>query len=678
MACNHIVGSPHIAVQVGTMHGNIYPAAPTPPPQIPRQLPVPRLLVDRYQSTARLEHAWRVRQGPLWAALEGPSGVGKTALISAWETAHRDRWADGALYTDLARTSIEATLARWLHALGRPAPDEAEQAAADWRSATATRSLLVLVDNAHTDPDRACHLLPAGSDCAGVATGHRHLAGLVAHGACLLRLGPLPEQATAELITTLTAQAVDAAVLDEAVASCAGHPLTATLTAAYLTRRTPPVQDLDHPPEEPPVTQRIDQLLTALAPDQAHAAVLACLHPGAHLTRSAATALLDSTDEGALEVLETLTVTGLLHHQSPGRWAPHDQVRAHLARRANADQRAQALQRLADHYVLRAAVAEADHLNPWRYYHAEAAIDRARSLQEAQGYRWFRSEADAMAWADSELDNLLPVVEWLCEHRRPEAWMLGDLLGSFLNRRRFLAVSRPLFAASLRSAQQHEHLEAIGLMHRRLGLAHAEDPAIEAEHYRLARQAYVASGHRFGLASTWEDEGNIHLREGECEQADRSYDKAVRLHEEANRPRAAAMQRRMRALALTRLGEFKLAADLLVQAHHVLVTLDPPDVYQMARCATALADLAATAPPSADVQRALALFAVQTGTWQMRTRGAVQRQAEMHEQAAALTEEGERRDQELAQALELYEQLSHPNAERVRGQLGQGWAQYGS
>lgn len=203
---NAFHGSAHTAVQVGHVHGHVHVHNTAPGADVPRQLPAPRLLVDRHESTAWLERSWSLRQGPLWAAVEGPSGVGKTALVTSWEVARRDRWPDGALYTDLYRTGVEATLARWLHALDRPAPEGAEQVRAAWRSATATRSLLVLVDNAHTIPDQVHHLLPAGSDCAGLTAGHHHMADLVAPGARLLRLGPLPDAATAELITTLTAR----------------------------------------------------------------------------------------------------------------------------------------------------------------------------------------------------------------------------------------------------------------------------------------------------------------------------------------------------------------------------------------------------------------------------------------------------------------------------------------
>ena len=94
------------------------------------------MFVDRDQITEYIDHAWDARRGPLWIGIEGPSGVGKTAVAVEW--ANRRTWADGCLYADLSRTGSDTVLRGWLHALGHQhLPQAPEQVEALWRTATA-------------------------------------------------------------------------------------------------------------------------------------------------------------------------------------------------------------------------------------------------------------------------------------------------------------------------------------------------------------------------------------------------------------------------------------------------------------------------------------------------------------------------------------------------------------
>lgn len=131
-----IHGSPHAAVQVRDARGGgVHLHSPSPLAPVPRQLPAKRWFVDRESITAYLDQAWTVRRSPLWAGVEGPSGIGKTALAVEW--AARREWPGGCLHADLSRTDPETALRGWLHTLGHHyIPDSPEHVAALWRTTT--------------------------------------------------------------------------------------------------------------------------------------------------------------------------------------------------------------------------------------------------------------------------------------------------------------------------------------------------------------------------------------------------------------------------------------------------------------------------------------------------------------------------------------------------------------
>src|SRR5205823_2808121 len=125
------------------------------------------------------------------AAVHGRGGVGKSALAVRAAHAVAAEYPDGQLYIDLhgstpglrPRTAHEV-LDRCLRGLGVPAaevpPDESD-AAARWRTLTAGRRVLLVLDNA-TDPSQVLPALPASAGCAAIVTSRRLLATLDADG----------------------------------------------------------------------------------------------------------------------------------------------------------------------------------------------------------------------------------------------------------------------------------------------------------------------------------------------------------------------------------------------------------------------------------------------------------------------------------------------------------------
>ncbi|MGA6168342.1 ATP-binding protein [Amycolatopsis magusensis] len=399
---------------------------------VPRQLPAP---VSTFVGRAR-ELALLTEPSPEGAmvvtAIDGMAGVGKTSL--AVHAAHRlsSCFPDGSLFADLrghahgtAAVDPADLLARLLEVLGVDGdsiPAHLDDRSALYRSLLADRRMLVVLDNA-ADEAQVWPLLPGPGGCRVFVTSRRRLVGL--DRASTVSVGVMP---TPDAIALFTAAAGRERVEDaspESLAELAGHcgalPLALSLAAARL--RAHPSWTVPH------LLRRLDaghrtltelrggqqSVLSALELSyedlnaaQSRAYRLLGLHPGAHVTPEAATALLGTSVPAASAMLDELLEVHLLEEPVPGQFAFHDLIRVHAAEAAEREEgesvRRAALNRLLEHYG-RTASAVMDHLYP---YEADMRPRLPHATTE--------TPEDPVEWLDAELPNLLPLARTAAEH----------------------------------------------------------------------------------------------------------------------------------------------------------------------------------------------------------------------------------------------------------------------
>lgn len=597
------------------------PAAPRVPAQLPADISD---FTGRGHDLRRLEEllggAAQPGDGPravVISAVSGTAGIGKTTL--AVHIAHRlaDRFPDGQLYVDLQGVAPEPpspteVLARFLSDLGvadAAIPSDEEARAVRYRTLTAGRRLLVVLDNAR-DAAQVRPLLPGGGGCGVLVTSRRRLPGLA--GAAQLHLGVLDDAEALALFGSVVG-AERAAAEPEATATvlacCAGLPLALRIAAARLAGRPAwPVSALaDRLADE---RRRLDELrvddvavragfqvsyagLRTLpdGTDPARAFRLLGLVQGPDIGLSAAAALLGLPTPEAEDVLELLVDACLLDSPHPGRYRLHDLLRVHAAERAaeeeSEESRREAVRRMAGWCLATLAAADEILLPQAGHPPLPPADPDHPPLR-------FDSPEEALRWCESELPTLtaatraaaahgLHTLAWLlpalCWRRymangRYEEWralnelgmrsavLLGDLTAQthLLNSEGALAWRTRRFEDAERS------LTAKLAIHRQLGEVDGElsalgNLAVVAEHQGRYEESREQSRHALLLAretGARAIEGSALTNIGNCEHRLGNHDEALRNHQASLEVWRELGHRAGEAMALANIGAVRL------------------------------------------------------------------------------------------------------------------------
>ncbi|MGW0192734.1 ATP-binding protein [Nonomuraea sp. NPDC003201] len=481
-------------------------------------------------------------------AIDGMAGVGKTALAvhAAYQLA--PRFPDGDLFVDLhgytrglpAADPADA-LARVLEVLGVPGetiPQHLDDRAALYRSVLADRKMLIVLDNA-ADEAQVRPLLPGAGGCLVLVTSRRRLVGL--DDARMVSVDVLPLADAIALFTGTAGEervaGVPREVLAAVVRRCGLLPLAIRLAAArlkahpawsvrHLLQR---LEQHQHPLSElragqHSVTAALDLSYQELTDAERRAYRLLGLHPGMDLAPDAAAALLATTVKRAATLLDRLLEVHLLQEPIPCRYRFHDLIRTHAAERAageesESDRRA-ASARLLNHYS-RAASAAMDLLYPY-----EADMRPRIAPDEVAP----PAVADAAAWLDAELSNLLSLAQLAAEHGFSEhVRHLSATLHRCLRTRGRYAEAETLLERALSAARTAEY--RTGELEALLGLGEIRqmqcryEAALEDSSRALA--IACAIGHRAGELRALNGIGMVRGFQGEYARAAEHFEQAL-------------------------------------------------------------------------------------------------------------------------------------------------------
>ncbi|MFC9688209.1 BTAD domain-containing putative transcriptional regulator [Kribbella sp. NPDC056951] len=491
--------------------------------EVPRQLPsTTRHFVGR---AVQLEALDRLLAGGDWVcAIAGTAGIGKTTLALHW--AHRvvARFPDGQLFVDLhgfdpscTPTDPADAVRACLDALGihpTRVPEGLEAQTALFRSIVAGRRLLIVLDNAR-NVEQVRPLIPAAPGCVVVVTSRNLLTGLVAElGAHAMTLDLLsPAEAKALLSDRIGLGRVDAEPVAAATLAerCHFLPLALSVCAAEAAHAPDrPLASLaDHLTDD---SNRLDRLDTAdpmtsvrtvlswsyAAQDPAERRLfrLLGLHPGPEISLAAAVSLAGATPTETAQQLRRLCQATLLNSPAHDRYAHHDLLRAYAAEVVVAGESHAARRRLVDHY-LHTAYRAVGQLNPGRDEYTLGAPGPDVELED------IKDVEQALAWFAAELAVLVRVIDLAASAGLwARCWQLADLTATYLGRQGRWRDALAIIRVGLSSAQLLNDPTALGLAHRGVAYCSARtgDYVEGRHHLRRALEQTRATGCRLRLA----------------------------------------------------------------------------------------------------------------------------------------------------------------------------------
>ncbi|WP_439381379.1 diadenylate cyclase [Amycolatopsis lexingtonensis] len=676
---NEVSGTAGTVVQagsIGTLHIHDQPTV-LPPRQLP---PTHARFTGREKELAELD---AILSGddemPKIALVTGAAGIGKTALVARCARLVADRFPDGVLYVDLRGFDPSVPPAEPAEVLGgllcdlgvpeSSVPKDLDGAVRRYRSCLYGRRYLVVLDNAR-NADHVRPLVPGSSTCGVLATSRSEMRNLVAQvGARRLVLDVLP---TGDAITLLDNAADDGAgpLVAELARLCGYHPLALCIAAARLEGASPEefadfIAELEAElfgtlaeanDSTASVAAAFKLSYDALPAEAQRTFRLLGTYPGPTLSRAAAEVLA-----GNRAGIRTLLDAHLLESAGPGRYRFHDLVRTYAAKCAHRDEPAEerhaALRRVLG-WFRETAETHDRVLDGWRPRIPGSEPVRGEPGDAAVAETWFRTE----------LVNLAAVTRAAYEQDERElTWRLALAPSAYFFSRKPWATWIEVQETGLNAARAAGEREAVAWLCDGLGVAYRERRRTE-DAFRAFREALTAfqeSGEAAGEA-----QANLHLAQayreaGELEPALRCATNALSLFESTGLQHGWAR-----------------AANLLGGIHLVLDNL--PAALDHARQSVAVFDdlgdehgrvwavnnLAGVLAKLGEREEAVAAF---------RAAEAARRVIDRYGLAFTLLglgdvlaaqdpNDGEARLKYL-EALEIFDELDDPNADRVRARL---------
>lgn len=484
------------------------------------------------------------------SAIDGMAGIGKTALAVHWAQMHTDAFPDGQLYVDLRgytqgqrpRTPDEA-LTWLLRAVGVPTeqiPADHEQAAVLYRQRLAGTRTLIVLDNAATEA-QIRPLLPGAGSCLVLITSRRRLRGL--DDARILSLDLLSVPESVELLRAVAGS--DRVPADDELPTrvaelCGQLPLALRIAAALLRHRPAwTLEDLTGLLADRHLRAQaladgerdLDALfdLSYRSLPEPHRVLFRRLGliPGPDLDCYAAAALLEVDPAAATRLLEDLVDHNLLLCHTPGRYRPHDLIRAYARTLAAADPeptRDDAMDRLLHYYAHTAHCASTLIVRCARPAPAGPAPAHTPAFADPETARaWLRTERDS-------LEHATTYARTREQHQHVVALTAG--LAEILRTDGSYAHALTLHRAAAETAEHHgspaAHADALidlGIMRRLSG-----DPAGARIALARALEIHRATGERRGEAEALVERGRAEGLVGDLAGAAEALSQALEIY----------------------------------------------------------------------------------------------------------------------------------------------------
>jgi DNA-binding SARP family transcriptional activator/tetratricopeptide (TPR) repeat protein len=332
------------------------PAASSRRTPVPAQLPpMASTLAGREDDLAWLDSLAEVAEAgdsPI-AVVTGAAGVGKTALAVQWAHQRAGRFPDGVFFASLrgfdpnhSPLDPSEVLAQFLLGVGVESvqiPEQLHERVALYRSLTAGRRMLVLLDDAR-DAEQVRPLLQPGAHTMTVVTSRSRLAGLAVSNTARQRVvGTLTPDEAIRLIEDRVGP-IDATASSQLAALCGYLPLALRIVCARLStspRRTPDLiaelqaertrlATLDVDEAGLSVRSAFDLSYRSLPDDLAHIFRLLGAIPTSTVNPYLVAAVAGIPTAGARQQLQRLAAHSLITEVTPDSFELHDLVRLYL------------------------------------------------------------------------------------------------------------------------------------------------------------------------------------------------------------------------------------------------------------------------------------------------------------------------------------------------------------
>jgi tetratricopeptide (TPR) repeat protein len=502
---------------------------------IPAELPSD--IIDftgrRAELTALRRLLARAESAVVVAAVDGPAGIGKSAL--AIRVAHEvaSRFPDGQLYANLrgaepAQANSAAVLNRFLNALGETTtglPADVETLARRYRSLLAGRRVLIVLDNV-ADAAQVRPLLPGSRGCAVLVTSR---ASLTLEGAVPLALGLLTEDEAVQLLARLAGRqrvAAEPGAAAMVVRQCGLLPLAVRIAGARLHAR-PAWSMADLAERLTSEQRRLAELEVgdlamrasfALSYEELSALdarvfrVLGLLE-SPNVTAEVVAAMVPVSPNVAEGALERLVDAQLLEQRAPGRYRLHGLLRLFARDQAEAEEPAK--KRSAD-------LARA--LN-WYVDTATQAADALRPTRLRRGDKRFADRAAALVWLGVERANLVAVTKQAARlagrGSRPNrqaasiARQLAEDLSGFFDLRKYWADWQDVTEAALDAARRVGDRRAEAAALGSLGIIHNDQNRLDqaVAYFEQGLAIYRELGDHHGKGMALDSLAFIHLKQ---------------------------------------------------------------------------------------------------------------------------------------------------------------------